>query len=67
MLFEWEEAKSTANLLKHGVGFEKSVTVFGDPQSLTIFDREHSDQEDRYIDIGLCKRTSSCRRLYQTR
>jgi len=53
MQFEWDEAKSTANLRKHGVGFEESVTVFGDPRSLTIFDAEHSDQEDRYIDIGL--------------
>jgi uncharacterized DUF497 family protein len=53
MQFEWDEAKSAANLRKHGVGFEESVTVFGDPRSLTIFDAEHSDQEDRYIDIGL--------------
>jgi len=51
--FEWDEAKSTANLSKHGIGFEESATVFGDPHSLTIFDKEHSDQEDRYIDIGL--------------
>ena len=50
--FEWDEEKATTNLRKHGVGFEESITVFGDPETLTIFDEEHSDQEDRYIDIG---------------
>jgi len=50
--FEWDEEKATANLHKHGVGFEESITVFDDPQTLTIFDEAHSDQEDRYIDIG---------------
>ena len=32
--FEWDEHKSAANLHKHGVSFEESSTVFGDPQSL---------------------------------
>ena len=50
--FEWDEAKAKGNLRKHGVGFEEAITVFGDPQALTIFDEEHSGQEDRYIDIG---------------
>jgi hypothetical protein len=50
--FEWDEAKSAANLRKHGVSFEESSTVFGDPQALTIYDQEHSDQEDRYVSIG---------------
>jgi uncharacterized DUF497 family protein len=51
--FEWDEAKATANLRKHGVSFEESITVFGDPHTLTIFDVGHSDKEDRFIDIGL--------------
>jgi uncharacterized DUF497 family protein len=50
--FEWDEEKATSNLRKHGVSFEECITVFGDPQTLTIFDEEHSDQEDRYIDMG---------------
>jgi uncharacterized DUF497 family protein len=58
--FEWDEAKATGNLHKHGVGFEEAITVFGDPQALTIFGEEHSDQEDRYVDIG---RSSSGRVL----
>jgi len=51
--FEWDEAKSQANLLNHGVSFEEAKTVFGDPLSITISDREHSVGEFRFIDIGI--------------
>jgi len=51
--FEWDEAKSTANVHKHGISFEEAITIFGDPNAITIFDAEHSDAEDRFIDIGL--------------
>ncbi len=51
--FEWDEAKSTANVHKHGVSFEEAITIFGDPNAITIFDAEHSGAEDRFIDIGL--------------
>lgn len=51
--FEWDEAKATANLRKHDVSFEEAITIFSDPRTLTIFDVEHSDEEDRFIDIGL--------------
>ena len=51
--FEWDETKAIANERKHDVSFEEAVTIFGDPDSLTIFDAEHSDKEDRFIDIGL--------------
>ena len=50
---EWDEAKATANVHKHGVSFEEAITIFGDPTTITIFDAEHSDAEDRFIDIGL--------------
>ena len=50
--FEWDEDKAAVNARKHGVGFEEAITVFGDSRTLTIFDEAHSDQEDRYIDIG---------------
>lgn len=44
--FEWDEQKSRENLRRHGVSFEESSTIFGDPLSLTI-------EEDRLITIGL--------------
>lgn len=50
--FEWDEDKANANFKKHGVRFEEAKSVFNDPNSLTIVDFEHSQNEDRYIDIG---------------
>lgn len=51
--FEWDEEKAALNQSKHGVDFYEAQTVFGDLHSLTIFDEHHSEQEDRFIDIGL--------------
>ncbi|HIJ81601.1 MAG TPA: BrnT family toxin [Desulfuromonadales bacterium] len=53
MIFEWDEQKAAGNLKKHGVSFQEAKTVFGDPLSITVADPEHSDSEDRFIDIGL--------------
>lgn len=52
MIFEWGEDKASANVAKHSMSFEEALTVFGDPDSLTIFDDAHSDVEDRYATIG---------------
>ncbi len=51
--FEWHEGKAANNLKKHGISFEEAKTVFNDPLSITIADAQHSDNEDRYIDIDL--------------
>ena len=51
--FEWHEGKAANNLKKHGISFEEAKTVFNDPLSITIADDQHSDNEERYIDIGL--------------
>ena len=51
--FEWDEVKVDANLAKHGVSFDEGQTVFGDPNTITLFDNEHADAEDRFVNIGL--------------
>ena len=51
--FEWDEAKNKQNRLKHGVWFEEAQSVFGDPKSRLFFDPEHSDQEDRFVLLGM--------------
>ena len=51
--FEWDETKAKINLNKHGISFEEAISVFNDKLSLTVFDFEHSINEDRFIDIGL--------------
>ena len=53
MRFEWDPAKAAANLLKHGVSFDKASTVFGDSLSVSGRDLEHSEVETRYVTIGL--------------
>ena len=52
LTFEWDGAKAASNLAKHGVSFEETATVFGDPLSVTIFDPAHSQAEDRFIILG---------------
>ena len=53
MEFEWDPEKAGLNLKKHRVSFAHASTIFGDPLSMTFHDPDHSDDEDRYITIGL--------------
>lgn len=55
--FAWNKNKATANVKKHGVSFEEAKTVFSDEQALIIHDSEHSEQEDRFILLGMSYRT----------
>ena len=50
--FEWDPDKAATNVAKHGVSFEEAATVFGDPLSLTVYDPDHSQDEDRFITMG---------------
>ena len=50
--FEWDLNKAKKNLQKHRVAFGEAATIFSDRLSITIYDPDHSDQEDRYITIG---------------
>ena len=54
--FEWDPAKAELNLKDHGVSFDEATTVFRDTLSVTIADPDHSDSEDRFIDIGMSHR-----------
>ena len=56
MQFEWDAAKATANLSKHGVSFDEARTVFDDPLYVDFYDPDHSDEEQRYIIIGKSRR-----------
>jgi uncharacterized DUF497 family protein len=53
LTFEWDERKARRNYDKHNVTFEEAATIFGDPGALTIYDDSHSQQEDRYVTIGM--------------
>lgn len=53
MDFEWDDTKARTNLSKHGVSFDEAKTVFNDPFYVDFYDPDHSDNEDRYIFIGM--------------
>ena len=53
MRFEWDPNKNEINKKKHKISFEEAQTVFYDPDALVIDDPEHSDEEDRFIILGL--------------
>ena len=51
--FEWDPEKGQKNRNKHGVSFEEASTVFFDEEAVLIDDPDHSDEEERFILIGL--------------
>lgn len=51
--FEWDENKNRINQRKHGISFEEAKTVFYDDEALVIDDPEHSEEEERFIILGL--------------
>src|SRR5438309_5233593 len=51
--FEWDPAKARANEQKHGVSFLDAQTVFTDLWAVESFERAHSDDEDRFIIVGM--------------
>lgn len=53
MQFEWDENKNRQNKKKHGVPFEEAQTVFFDPNARFIPDPLHSDEEERFIILGI--------------
>jgi len=51
--FEWDPQKAKSNLQKHQVDFEEASSIFNDLQFISFLDDEHSQDEERYISIGL--------------
>lgn len=54
--FAWDDQKNKLNQKKHGVRFEEAQTVFYDPRAVQFFDPDHSENEDRFIFLGLSVR-----------
>ena len=51
--FEWDASKASLNKKKHGISFDEAKTVFFDEKAKVIHDPEHSDDEERFIILGL--------------
>ena len=53
VVFEWDEAKNRANRKKHGVSFEEARSAFLDESARVLPDPEHSEDEERFVLLGL--------------
>jgi uncharacterized DUF497 family protein len=53
VIFEWDDKKDKTNKRQHGVSFEEARTAFYDENAIQYFDPDHSDEEDRFILLGL--------------
>jgi uncharacterized protein len=54
MEFEWDDAKNSDNIVKHGVSFYEAQEAFFDKRRVIAFDRLHSSEhEKRYFCYGL--------------
>ncbi|MBN1673956.1 MAG: BrnT family toxin [Kiritimatiellae bacterium] len=51
--FEWDERKNRENKRRHNVSFEEAQTVFLDENAVRFFDPDHSDDEDRFLMLGM--------------
>ena len=54
--FSWDDRKNQNNQRKHGVAFEEAQTVFFDEIAIEYFDPDHSENEERYLMLGLSYR-----------
>lgn len=51
--FEWDERKAAANARKHGVSFDEAKSVSVDERAKLIDDPDHSEDEERFVLLGL--------------
>jgi hypothetical protein len=51
--FEWDPVKAAANVRKHRVSFEEAQSVFLDENAMRFSDPDHSDDEERFLILGM--------------
>ncbi len=51
--FDWDKNKANSNLAKHKISFKEAQSVFDDDNARLIYDPDHSENEDRFILLGL--------------
>jgi uncharacterized protein len=53
LTYEWDKRKEASNIKNHGVSFHEASTVFLYQHSMSFYDPDHSDDEDRFITLGI--------------
>jgi uncharacterized DUF497 family protein len=59
LVFEWDKRKEIVNIKKHGISFEEARTTFYDENAVQFFDPDHSDEEGRFILLGVSHRLNT--------
>ena len=54
--FDWDPSKARGNVRKHRIDFDEASTVFADTLSITIPGPDHSEEEERWVTLGLSNR-----------
>ena len=53
--FAWDPDKNSRNVRDHGISFEEAQTVFQDEYARLRDDPDHSDDEDRFLLLGMSR------------
>jgi uncharacterized DUF497 family protein len=53
--FVWDTNKANINFKKHKITFEEAKTVFFDVNAIEFFDPDHSQEEDRFLFLGMSR------------
>jgi len=53
LFIEWTRAKDLANQKKHVVSFAEAKSVFFDEYAIQFYDEDHSEEEDRFVMLGM--------------
>jgi uncharacterized DUF497 family protein len=53
LTFDWDPRKDRANQLRHGISFDEAKTAFLDEYARIIPDPEHSEDEERFVLLGM--------------
>lgn len=59
-IFDWDENKNRINQEKHGIDFDEASTVFFDERAILFDDPEHSENEERFILLGMSENANVC-------
>jgi len=54
--FIWDSKKNSTNIQKHGISFEEAKSVFYDDNARLTHDPDHSEDEERFIILGLSEK-----------
>mgnify|MGYP005872336979 CR=1 FL=1 len=54
--FDWDPRKARANRKDHGISFEEAQSTFYDEWAILYDDPDHSEDEDRFLLLGISVR-----------